>query len=127
MNEEQYGPGADTKARPSMSLRNAVAWAMAIGFVGNALLFIVGMMVVRPAPPGIQLPLAERVLNALFLGGAVWHALFGPDLHSMVWLCSVVALNFMLYSGIVFIVEVVFILWRRRLHPANIDSQSLFR
>jgi hypothetical protein len=122
MTEEQHGTGAGTKAQPRMSVRGAALWAVKISVGCHVLLILIvitlgSLFYYRPVK------LADRLFDAVTPGFVIWDAVFGGPWHSMVWLFSSFALNFIIYSAVIFVAEVVFMFWRRRLHPANTDSR----
>jgi len=106
-----------------MSVRDAVRWAVIISLACNVLLIFVAVIGGTLMRSGIQVKLAERLFDAATPGFSIWDAVFGGPWHSMVWLFSSLALNFIIYAVVIFIVEVVFMFWRRRLHPANTNSR----
>ena len=116
MKQEQHGTGADSKARSRMSVRDAVRWAVKISLACNGLLVLILMILGMIPEIGMRVDFPP---DWLFPGDSVWNAVFGGPWHNMVWLFSSLALNFIIYSALIFIVEVVFMFWRRWLHPAN--------
>jgi hypothetical protein len=111
-----------------MSVRKAAGWALTISLAFNVMLVALILSISKPTPAGVPLKASERIIDALLPGFALWDAVFGGSWHnSMVWFFSSLALNFIIYAGIVFILEVLFMFWRRWQHPANTNSHTLIR
>lgn len=126
--ETQGETKAPTKGHWQMSARDAALWAVKISLACNVLLIFVAVILGALMPSGIQVKLAKRLFDALTPGFDLWNVMFGGPWHnSFVWFFSSLALNFIIYSGAIFIVEIVFIFWRRWLYPVNTNSRTLFR
>ena len=124
MKEEQSGTGAEAKARPRMSIRSAALWAVKISLACNVLLIVILMILGSNPHLTYQINLPDWLLP----GFALWNVVFGGAWHnSLIWLSCSLALNVIVYFGIVFTAEGIFMLWRRWLHPANTESRSLIR
>jgi hypothetical protein len=87
----------------SQLIWRAAAIAVLIGPVTAGLIFV------------LMVSTRWKGAGSLMGGGtAIWNALFEAPYHGLTWLFALLAINAVIYSGLVFAVEIVIIEWRQR-------------